>query len=282
MNNQKHQKWNSIKQELSRFSFIGAGIFLFVLFFQPFPLDALDFNDRLLYVTGFGIITFFLGIIVLAVVQIIFPKWLNLSELTSIPLIIVSICLLVLTGTAYSFYIRFVGNTNLNLYILFKIFLVCLLPIIILGILYKNKSLEMIIDDLLQQKKAFEAKILEYDQNSEDDMVDIESDNKKENFKIQFNDIVLIKSADNYIKIFYIKNNVIEMQMIRTTLKNVEIQLISRLQFIRCHRTSIVNVNYVNKLVKNYNGYSLDIMNIDEKVPVSRQYLFVIKEVLGE
>lgn len=51
--------------------------------------------------------------------------------------------------------------------------------------------------------------------------------------------------------------------------------------FIRCHRTSIVNNFYIEKLVKSYSGYSLKLSCLDEDVPVSRQYLMPIKEAIS-
>lgn len=276
------EKWDSLKRELTRLFFIGVGVFLFILFFQPFPLAALDYNNRLLYVTGFGFITFLLGFIVLVLFQFIFPKWFRLNEWDLMPSFILSVILLILTVTAYSFYIRYVGDTVLTLYILFKIFIVCLLPIIFLGILYKNKSLEMIISVLQKQNKDYFKRIKEFEKNGSNEKIEILSENKFENFKVSYKDIIAIKSADNYIKVFIMKNNTVEMKIIRNTLKNIELQLIKRREFIRCHRTSVVNIEYVNKLVKNYGSYSLEMNGLKENIPVSRQYLIIVKEALSE
>lgn len=281
MNFQKQEKRNALKKELTRLFFIGIGVFLFILFFQPFPLEALDYNNRLLYVIGFGFITFLLGFKVLVLFQFIFPKWFRVNEWELMPSFILSVILLILSVTAYSFYIRYVGDTVLTLYILFKIFIVCLLPIIFLGILYKNKSLEMIISVLQKQNKDYFKRVKEFEKNGSDEKIEILSENKYENFKVCYKDIIAIKSADNYIKIYIMKNNVVEMKIIRNTLKNIESQLIKRREFIRCHRTSILNIEYVNKLVKNYGGYSLKINELEENIPVSRQYLIIVKEALS-
>ena len=198
------------------------------------------------------------------------------------PPLILNISLLILTVTAYSFYIRYVGNTHLTFYITFKIFLVCLLPIIILGILYKNKSLELIIEVLRKQNKVYLSKIKALEENGGDERIEILSENKYENFNIQSKNIIAVKSSDNYIKIYCLKNNVVEMKMIRNTLKSIESQLINRREFIKCHRTSIVNMRYVDRLVKNYSGYSLKIKGLDEELPVSRQYLIIIREAFAE
>jgi hypothetical protein len=47
-----------LKDQLGLFLSIGFGIFLFVLFFQPFPFSNTDFNNRLLLVAGLATIFF--------------------------------------------------------------------------------------------------------------------------------------------------------------------------------------------------------------------------------
>ena len=47
-----------IKHDLKVLFSIGLGVFLFVLFFQPFELNHFTFNNRLLFLAGFGAIVF--------------------------------------------------------------------------------------------------------------------------------------------------------------------------------------------------------------------------------
>lgn len=52
MNNLINQWVKLINRELKLFFWMSVGVFLFILFFQPFPLDKFDFNNRLLFVAG--------------------------------------------------------------------------------------------------------------------------------------------------------------------------------------------------------------------------------------
>lgn len=277
----KKDNWISLKRELARLFFIGFGVFLFVLFFQPFPLTSLEYNDRLLYVTGFGFITFILSFIVLVLIQLLFTKWFKQNQWDTMPPLFLNICLLFLTIIAYCFYIRYVGDTYLSNYILFKIFLVCVLPIIILGILYKNKSLELIIETLQKQNKTYLEKIEETGKDADDEIIEIISEDKKENFSVKYKDIIAVKSADNYIKLYYNDLGSVEMKLIRNTLKNIEELLTNKWEFIRCHRTSLVNIKHSGKLIKNYSGYSLKMNGLEEDIAISRQYLILIKEAIS-
>lgn len=279
---EKHEpKQKLLKAELARLFFIATGVFLFILFFQPFPLDKLSYDNRLLYVTGFGGITFLLSFLILMLMPLLFPKWFKLSHWESDPQLFLYIMLLVLSITAYSFYVIYVGNTQISLYIIFKISLVCLLPVIILSILYKNKSLEKIIEILQKQNKLFLAQLDKLEENGKEKQVTIYSDSKTDKVTLKFKNIIWIKSADNYIEIHYLVNDVPEKKLIRNTLKNIEIQLVERPEFIRCHRTSIINISYSEKLVRSYSGFSLKMSYIQQNIPISRQYLVLIKDAIS-
>ncbi len=272
---------NSLKNELARLFFIAIGVFLFILFFQPFPLDMLTDDNRLLYVTGFGGITFLFSFLILVIIPMFFTKWFKISEWESGPSQLLIILLLIFTITANAFYIRYVGHTVLTLYILFKIFLVSLLPLIILNILYKNKSQELIIEILQNKNKLYETKIQQLESNEKEEIVHIYSDSRSDKISIKYRNIISVQSADNYIEIYYMVKDVTEKKLVRNTLKNIETQLVQLPEFIRCHRTSIVNMLYVTKLERNYSGYRLKMRNLDHYIPVSRQYLILVKDLIS-
>jgi len=272
----------SLKEELARLFAISFGVFLFILFFQPFPLGMLDFNNRLLYVAGFGIITFLLACLIFIIIPFTIPRWFNVSEWESGPPFILTTLLLIITATAFSFYIRYVGKVELTLYILFKIILVCLLPIIILVTQYKNKSLEKVIEVLKAQNKAYFQKIQEHSKAEGDHTVDLFSSNRADKLSLKQKDIIFIKSADNYAEVFYTKDAQIKKKMLRNTLKDIELQLTTAKNIIRCHRTCLINIQYVEQLKRQYGSYYIKANQIEEKIPVSRQYLMLVKESLQE
>lgn len=277
----KQQIQKSFKDQFGRLFLISFGVFLFILFFQPFPLEMLDYNNRLLYVLGFGGITFVISCIVLIFLPFFLPKWFKASEWESGPPFVLSAFLLILTSTAFAFYIRFVGQNDLSLYIIFKMVLVCLIPIFILVILYKNKYQEQFIEVLRDQNKSYFSMLSKYETEVGEKEIDIFSSNKSDKVTLKAKDIILIKSADNYIEIFYFENDSIEKKVIRNTLKDIETQLSEHKNIIRCHRTSLINIVYIEKLIRDYSGYSLLVSELDEKVPVSRQYVLQVKYAIS-
>lgn len=281
MENSNHHSNKSLKDQFGRLFLISFGVFLFILFFQPFPLEMLDYNSRLLYVLGFGGLTFLISCIVLIFLPFFLPKWLKASEWESGPPFILSALLLILTTTSFAFYIRFVGKSDLSLFVIFKMVLVCLIPIFILVILYKNKYQEQIIEILRDQNKSYFTKLSTYEKKGGEKEIDIFSSNKSDKVTIKPKEIILIKSADNYIEIFYLENDSIEKKIIRNTLKDIETQLSEHKNIIRCHRTSLINIFYIEKLTRDYSGYSLLVSELAEKVPVSRQYVLQVKHAIS-
>ena len=242
----------------------------------------LDETSRLIYVTGFGGITFTSCLFSLVILPLILPKWFKISEWESGPPFILSILLFILTSSGYVFYIHYVGHVSLNLYLLFKIALVCIIPVIILKIVYKNKALERIIVLINKQNKIYSKKIDSLEKEEGEKLIEILSSNKTERLKLKTDQIVLIRSSDNYIEIFFLQKDKLESRLIRNTLKNIENQVMERDNFIRCHRTAIVNINYIDRLIRNYSGHFLKVHHFTEKVPVSRTYLNIIREVINE
>ena len=279
--NKKSYYISVLKEESLRLFFIGFGVFLFILFFQPFPLESLSYNNRLLYVTGFGLISFFFQFLVLVLIPIIFPEKFKKTERESYSSYILGFAYILLSGVAFAFYIRYVGKTHLSLYVLFKIFLVCLFPMIILMILHKNKFLISIIEVLRKQNKLYLSKLGEYEKIVDEEELELASTNKSDQLVLKYKHLISVKSADNYIEVTYLKNGEVENRLLRSTLKNIENQLSGRSYFIKCHRTHIVNVMFVEKIVRSSGGYSLKMSCFEQSIPISRQYFIPVKEAVS-
>jgi hypothetical protein len=270
----------SLKDELIRVFTISFSVFLFILFFQPFPLELLEYNDRLLYVTGFGAIIFLLSSIIYIMLPLLIPARFKVIDWENGPPLSLNLLLLLLSVTSFSFYIRYVGETPLGLYIVFKTVLICLLPMLALTILYRIKSLEEIIRTSQERIKKYREKIMEYEKVEEDREIQFGLPNMTDKLSIKLKNILAIKAADNYVEIIYKADDRTEKKLIRNTLKNIEEKLIESPEFIRCHRASLINTRHIEKLVRSYSGYSLKLKGLEELIPVSRQYLIQIKEVI--
>ncbi|MFN8258118.1 MAG: LytTR family transcriptional regulator DNA-binding domain-containing protein [Bacteroidales bacterium] len=269
-----------INEKLRLYLSISLGIFLFILFFQPFLLVRFDFNNRLLFVAGFGVIVF----IILYLVRLVF-LWLheNNSKTENEPFFGSSISgfiILVLSSVAFAFYLRYVGLVSITFYMMVKILLICLAPPVILKIYETNLELKRQNESLILEKKGFQNQIHKYEEDILNKKIEIASENLTENLSLLIAELALLKSADNYVEIVYKEGEVLKKKLIRNTLKNIENQLRQYSNFIRCHRICIVNMIYIEKLSRNFNNYWITIKGYEEQIPVSRQYLLKLKELL--
>jgi len=135
-------------------------------------------------------------------------------------------------------------------------------------------------ESLIAEKKKLQNEVANCEEDNLNKTIEFNVENSSENFKLMNSEIAFIKSADNYIEIVYKEENNFKKKLIRNTLKNIELQIKQYPDFIRCHRTCIVNTLYIEKLNKGYGNHWLAIKEYSEPIPVSRQYLLKIKEAL--
>lgn len=90
-----------------------------------------------------------------------------------------------------------------------------------------------------------------------------------ETLDIHLHDLLYIESDDNYSTVYWKNGHGLEKKMLRVNLKNVEAQLDNDF-IVRCHRSFIVNINFITHVGGNTNGYKLSIRDTEITVPVSR------------
>jgi len=268
---------DNLKQNLKVIIGISLGLFLFILFFHPIELMTTDFNNKLLIIAGFGGITFFSLVLALIIAPAVLPglflsgKW-NLKRD-----IVLNACIWAIISVASTFYVRYVGQTKITFYSVFIIVFLSLVPVAILIIVNRFEILKIKLQYALNLNKKPDKTA-----NEENEPVEIEfvSENKSERFSLPRNKIILLRSADNYVEIFWEKENEIIKRLIRKTLINAEYQLKEYPNFVRCHRTCLINVDYVMKLTRNVQVQKIRLKYIDEEIPVSRQYVLKVREMI--
>ena len=72
--------------------------------------------------------------------------------------------------------------------------------------------------------------------------------------------------------------NTLKKVTYRVTLSSLEIQLKEASSLIRCHRSYLVNLNKVKNISGNAQGLKLELINQSEIIPVSRNYIPIVKQ----
>src|SRR4030042_5371269 len=269
-----------LKKNIKIISGISFGIFLCILFFQPFPLDKFDFNNRLLFVAGFGGIVFFFMFLLRIIIPWIIQKNDQEGDEIAANSYLEGFIILALCSVAFTFYLRYVGSVSISFYIVFKIVLICLVPPVTLRLYDANKGLASKNESLVLERKTIQKQIEKYEEDILNKSIEFISETSAENITLLIAEVIFIQSADNYVELTYADGGNIRKTLIRNTLKNIELQIKPYSNFIRCHRTCIVNMHYIEKLNQDYSSHWITIKGYQERIPVSRQYLLKLRQAL--
>lgn len=281
MNKKFDQFAIKLKTEFGIHLRISAGIFLFVLFFQPFPLSSFSFNNYILFVAGIsGIIFLAFTFAAILLPLITRENTENLETRQVFPPYLKGLITFLISSVSSIFYLRYVGGVKINFFIAFRVILICIAPPVILDIQEVIHGLRKQVRSLISERKAVQKQVEKYEEDYLNKSVEFKSENNNENLVLHIAEIVLVRSADNYVEIVFKEGNAIKRKMIRNTLKNIEQQIKQYSNFLRCHRICIVNMHFVDSLKLINNSYSLIMKDLEDRIPVSRQYLLKLKEAL--
>lgn len=277
--NRKYTFNDDLKSNLKAFIGVSLGIFLFILYFKPFTLDNPDFDNKLLIISGFGAITLLLLFIIRVVIPSFSPasfgehRWNYVKELA------VNLIFLVCNSVASIFYAQYVGNVSITFHTAVIIVIISISAMTVIIVFNEFKRMK----SLLLQFKALKNLEEEADELvEEDEEIEFASENKSEYFKILLEQIMLIKSARNYIEVIYKNADKVSHRLIRNSIKNTEELLSKYSNLVRCHRSCIVNKNYIRKIVKGSDGLKLTLFDYQPEIHVSRQYAIKLKEAMKQ
>jgi DNA-binding LytR/AlgR family response regulator len=151
-----------------------------------------------------------------------------------------------------------------------------LLPIIIYTLYVQNHRLQQFKNEaaILQKKLEGKREHGQTDSKSEEiasgDTITFENDNQTEKKTIEAEHIVYIESASNYIKIFFEQKGELSYAIVRMTMKKAAETVFPYSVFFRCHRAYIVNLDKIELVDGNAQGYKLKLQGAADLIPVSR------------
>lgn len=266
---------DDLKQNAKIIFFTSLGVLIFILLFQPFDINTLPLKEKYYLISGFGIITFLSLSLNLLVIPSLFPKKFATSRWNVKKEIFWNLWILFTILIGLFFLTNSLGVMKFEFKLVIKLVLTAVIPITVLIIVNHNKILRShlkLADEI--SKKLKDNKLIQ------EKIVYFNSDYQKDSLAIKVSLLLLIRSANNYIEVFWKDNEAIKIKMVRCSMINAE-EILKEHKFIfKCHRSYMVNLNYVERVEGNMQGYRLFIDNVNFPVPVSKNMVNKLRELI--
>ncbi len=258
--------------------YIGLFIAFFLIVFQPFNTDIWTTDYKVLKLLGYGVVSFLMPTLLHLLTYTFFDsllindKWVIWKEMLylMLTLVLVAIGNLLYSNTLGIMRFSFASFTGS----LISVGLVGIFPIFASVLTKYNRFLSLNkkeaaeLETNLQSYQKEQSALPETPTNPP---LTLWAENEKDSLSFTAQEFVYIESADNYANIAFLKNNKLQKELLRGTLKRFESQLHDA-KIARCHRSYIVNLHHAEHIKGNAQGYRLTLRHADIVVPVARNY----------
>jgi LytTr DNA-binding domain len=266
---------DDLKHNTKIIFFTSLGVFAFLFLFQPFDINSLPIKDKYYLLTGLSGITFLALSLNLLLIPSLFPNKFTSEGWNIKKEILWNLWILFTILIGYFFFTNALGAMKFGFNMVIKLLLTAVIPISVLIIVNHNKMLRShlkLADELskkLRENKLIQEKIIYFN-----------SDYQKDSLAINVSLLLFIRSANNYIEVFWKEANAIKNQMVRCSMVYAE-EILKEHKFIfKCHRSFIVNINYIDKIEGNSEGYRLFFENVNFPIPVSKNLISRLRELI--
>lgn len=250
----------------------GTIVFTFLFIFRPFGMYRFETSLIALITAGYGVITALMVLLNIYLWAALFPEWFREEKWTTGKEILFILWIIFCIGLANAFYSVYIFNDTVSwsylLQFQFFTMLVSIIPVTVnvftLQLVFTRRNLKAALE--LTEKMHHKQRL---DSNPGAEVL-LQSENRKEEFRLPASNLIYITSADNYIEIHYLEGEEEKKKLLRGTLKGARDNLRSLTAFYRCHRAFIVNLDRVISVTGNSQGYRLRLKGSSEEIPVSR------------
>ncbi len=219
----------------------------------------------------FGLISSVVFILNLIVEHKLLPSSKVSESLFSMKSLLFSVWMVITIGISNYGFVLFLSDASFRWEDLFKLIwitlLIGLLPVIGVHLLESNKRLK----NKVEEKKPISEHLSEINVPNRWTLKINTSDSR--NFSIS--SLLYVESQKNNL-IFHFETE--SVMKVRMTLKSLQEQLQEFTFLIRCHRSFLVNMNKVKEINGNAQGFTLELENEKDYIPVSRSYMKKIED----
>lgn len=255
---------------------------LISLYFQPFGIDFMASRKGGYFILVLGMVsaaTFFFSTLFLPG---LLPKLFESARWTIRKEVIWNLGMFITLIAGFSLSAMVFDIPNMQTLTLFRSGALALLPLVLFNMVNYNHALKTKVVQVFDSGRQWLEEQDRANKAPAGKSLRIVSENGKDVFEENIQNVVLIQSAGNYVEVFYHKNGRISRQVIRQTLSTVE-EIVSKFpDILKCHRCCLVNRQQVKRLTGTSPAYFLEIEGLDFKVPVSRQKISELRKFFNK
>lgn len=242
---------------------LAIAIVVVLIFLQPFDIYGNEIAYKNLKMIGYGLCI----VLPILIIHFLEELWFRLTHRkwhVYQELLILILGFLLISITAHLYNVLVVNDHNVNFSYVFqwmKDFALPFIPIFIPFWFYlRFRFSEVVIKPVIDEKEIF-----------------IETNNHYQELKFLEKNFILARAQSNYVDIYYLENELVKKEMIRSTLEKIKSKIPLSEQV---HRSYLVNPFQIKQIFGNTRKGSITLNKMDEQVPVSPKYFLGIKKYL--
>ncbi len=257
----------------------GAFISLFLILFEPFDINKSVYDNKFLVLSFYGLISTSVLIVFLFLLPFLIPSLFSDKHWKVKHQILFYFIILFIIATLNGFYINYIDSLNFRWsnywWIINRTFLLGGIPISFLTLLdYSRKQ-----NFYSKEARQITNKRKDNLDQSESIIKELHTELKSEMIYFDESKFLYAEAVGNYIDVFSANGEEVDKATYRTTLSSFENQLKSP-HLVRCHRSYLANLSKVIDASGNAQGLKLKFPNHKDFVPVSRQYVPLVRSVI--
>ncbi len=240
-------------------------IIIFLNVFVPFDIDKWapeSFGSIFLSLSGFAVV----GAAGIAFSQFVLRKWFYREHFlvkqfmvwVVFELMFLTVLLTFLYNNVYDIP-SFIHEFQFNLKHTFLIAVIPYSIVLLILSLFQSKS------ELVELKKERKKVVLT------NELIKFPDDKGNLKFTMPLRDLLYLESTDNYLYIYYLSHDKLKKELLRNSLKNLEMDF-KGTSIIRCHRSYMVNLENLNLVKKTGQKMEIKLNYLSYLIPVSKTY----------
>ena len=258
----------TLRRILATALLFGLFVAAFLFFFQPFGIQTL--GDKKAFVClGFGVLCAVAIVLMNGLIPLLFQKAFLEQNWTVGKEILWSLAHCAVIGLGNSLYVVWLGMSvwTWQLFLTYEVYTVAvgLFPITVSTLLREVRL------NRLYREQSSELTTHLHQQEVTHSPVTLPSDNKNEALTLDPDSLVYLEATDNYVTVYYQKENGVTKAVLRSTLKAQEEALAEIPGMFRAHKSYVVNCNRITNVSGNAQGYKLQLEGVETVIPVSRK-----------